>query len=263
MKKGISTACLYPEPLEASFRTLTSMQFRTFEVFFNTWSEFQPSFITLLRRIAKEQNCRILSVHPYTSGYESCLLFSNYERRFLDSVSFYEEYFRAARDLGASFVVLHGQRDYQNSSISEEEYIDRYAYLNRRAKTFGVTLAQENVNRFRSEDPAYIRRMRRRLQDDCSFVFDIKQAVRAGQDPFEMCSAMGERLVHIHINDHTESEDCLLPGCGRMDYMRLLSMLRSFGYGGEVIIEVYRKNFTELQELEKARNFLNTLFSNY
>ena len=240
MQTGISTACLYPEPLEASFRTLTSMQFRTFEVFFNTWSEFQPSFITLLRRIAKEQNCRILSVHPYTSGYESCLLFSNYERRFLDSVSFYEEYFRAARDLGASFVVLHGQRDYQNSSISEE-----------------------NVNRFRSEDPAFIRRMRRRLQDDCSFVFDIKQAVRAGQDPFEMCSAMGERLVHIHINDHTESEDCLLPGCGRMDYMRLLSMLRSFGYGGEVIIEVYRKNFTELQELEKARNFLNTLFSNY
>ena len=163
MQTGISTACLYPEPLEASFRTLTSMQFRTFEVFFNTWSEFQPSFITLLRRIAKEQNCRILSVHPYTSGYESCLLFSNYERRFLDSVSFYEEYFRAARDLGASFVVLHGQRDYQNSSISEEEYIDRYAYLNRRAKTFGVTLAQENVNRFRSEDPAFIRRMRRRL----------------------------------------------------------------------------------------------------
>lgn len=263
MQTGISTACLYPEPLEASLKTLAAMRFQTFEVFFNTWSEFQPPFIESLRRITAAYNCRIRSVHPYTSGYESCLLFSNYERRFLDSAGFYEEYFRAARELGADFVVLHGQRDYQNSSISEEEYIDRYAYLNGRAKAFGVTLAQENVNRFRSEAPDFIRRMRRRLQDECSFVFDIKQAVRAGQDPFEMCSAMGERLVHVHINDHTEKEDCLLPGRGGMDYPRLFQMLHSFGYTGEFIIEVYRKNFTELQELTDARDFLNELVSKF
>ncbi len=263
MQTGISTACLYPEKLENSLEKLISLGFRTFEVFLNTWSEFQPPYIEKLKETTEKRGCRICSIHPYTSGYESCLLFSNYERRFLDSVGFYEEYFRAARDLGASFVVLHGQRDYQNSSIPEEEYIDRYAYLYSRAKTFGILLAQENVNRFRSEDPAFIRRMRSRLQDECAFVLDIKQAVRAGKDPFDMCAAMGERLLHIHINDHTATEDCLLPGRGDMDYPRLFKMLRGFDYKGECIIEVYRKNFSVDSELKESGVFVDNLLVNF
>lgn len=263
MQTGISTACLYPETVESSLETLVSLGFRTFEVFLNTCSEMTPDFLQRLKTISGGAGGSIRSVHPFTSAFEGFLLFSNYERRFLDGVRFYEEYFRAAQLLGASIVVLHGQKDYRNSSISEEEYIDRYAHLYSVAKGYGITLAQENVNRFRSEDPAFIRRMRRRLGEGCAFVLDIKQAVRAGQDPFEMCAAMGERLVHVHINDNTGGEDCLLPGQGTMDYARLTALLRSFRYQGDFIIEIYSRNFAKLEEFCAAKRFIDEFLQNF
>lgn len=88
MQTGISTACLYPEKLENSLEKLISLGFRTFEVFLNTWSEFQPPYIEKLKETTEKRGCRICSIHPYTSGYESCLLFSNYERRFWTALVF-------------------------------------------------------------------------------------------------------------------------------------------------------------------------------
>ena len=87
---------------------------------------------------------------------------------------------------------------------------------------------------------------------------DVKQAVRAEQDPYEMCEAMGKNLVHIHINDNRPGRDCLLPGRGEMDYARLLSILRENHYRGDFIIEVYRKDFAQISELADAYRFLQS-----
>ena len=116
-------------------------------------------------------------------------------------------------------------------------------------------IAQENVNAFRSEDPAFIPRIRKSLQDDCSFVFDIKQAVRAGVDPFDMCDAMGKRLCHLHFNDNAIGKDCLLPGKGSMSFKLLRNKLEDYGFCGDIIIEVYRKNFGKIDELQDAKKF--------
>ena len=53
-----------------------------------------------------------------------------------------------------------------------------------RLRAEGVTVCQENVNRFKSQHIAFCDRMRRALGDDFHMVLDIKQAVRAGEDPF-------------------------------------------------------------------------------
>ena len=259
MREGISTACLYPMRLEESLATLLKMGFRLFEIFINTFSELTPGYIKNLQSILDGYGAQVKSIHPFTSGYEGFLLFSDYKRRYRDALTFYEQYFAAANILGAEIVVLHGQRDYANSSISEMEYCSRYEELFELGKRFGITVAQENVNKFRSESPGFIRRMRRYTNDNCAFVFDIKQAVRAEQDPYEMCEAMGDRIVHVHINDNDPSSDCLLPGSGAMNYQKLRKMLCSFGFDGDLIIEVYRKSFEQMEELYEAKRVVDDL----
>ena len=59
MRTGISTACLYPMPLEDSFSTLVSMNFRNFEVFINTCSELRESYLKKLKKTADESGSSI------------------------------------------------------------------------------------------------------------------------------------------------------------------------------------------------------------
>ena len=257
MQAGISTACLYPMLLEDSFSTLVGLGFRHFEVFVNTFSELQDGYLAKLNSAAAESGSTVRSVHPFTSGYESFLLFSGYRRRFEDGLEFYRYYFHACNVLGAKILVLHGWGSGKND-ISEEEFIERYLRLYALGKEYGITVAQENVNRFRSDEPAFLRRMRGACGNDCAFVLDIKQAVRSGADPFEMCRAMGSRICHVHINDNDASSDCLLPGFGTMDYVRLLRLLQSFGYNGSLMIEVYRKSFGVPGELLQAKKAVET-----
>jgi len=214
-----------------------------------------------LNKILQEHNCSVKSVHPFTSGFESMLLFSDYRRRYLDGLEFYKHYFEAAQLLGAKILVLHGQRDYANSRITEEEYFNRYGELYELGKKNGITVAQENVNAFRGEDPNFISRMRSYTKEDCAFVLDIKQAVRAGVNPYQMCEAMGERIVHVHVNDNKGAADCLLPGEGSMNYPKLMQQLAKYQYDGDFIIEVYRKNFDRFSQLSQAKQVIETLIN--
>lgn len=259
MRSGISTACLYPMELEQALPALIALDFHLFEVFINTISELKPKYIKELKKMVDDSGSTVKSVHPFTSGFESFLLFSDYQRRSEDGLEFYKLYFHAANLLGAEILVLHGQRNDKRSRISEKEYFEHYAQLYALGKTFGVTVAQENVNLFRSDEPAFIERMREYLGDDCAFVLDVKQAVRAGEDPYQMCRAMGEKLVHVHINDNKPGDDCLLPGSGNMDFAALKQLMRNFGYDGDLIIEVYRRNFGELNELLGAKKVVDSL----
>lgn len=259
MKVGISTACLYPALLEDSFSALLRLGFREFEIFVNTFSEMKPDFVRELRARAEDTGSRVKSLHPFTSGYESFLLFSDYERRFLDGMEFYKRYLEICNLLGADLLVLHGKRDDKHAGGSESQYFDRYASLFETGKKFGVTVAQENVNQFLSDEPDFLTRMKKSCGENCAFVFDIKQAVRGGQDPFQVCAAMGDKIAHIHINDNRPGFDCLLPGSGTMDYSALMKMLEGFHYNGDLIIEVYRHNFHKVQELLAAKRIVEEL----
>lgn len=258
MRTGISTACLYPMALEDSFSMLLSMGFRNFEIFINTFSELRENYLKELKRAADESGSSIRSIHPFTSGYENFLLFSDYRRRFDDSLEFYKNYLNACRILGARILVLHGRRCDQ-PGISDEEFFERYLRLYRLGKQYGVAVAQENVNLFCSHSPEFVRRMRRACGSECAFVLDVKQAVRSGENPFELCDAMGEKICQVHLNDNDASSDCKLPGFGTMDYRRLIARLKKYGYDGSLTIEVYRKSFGEPSELRDAKETVDGL----
>ncbi len=259
MRSGISTACLYPLELERALPTLISMNFHLFEIFINTFCELKKEYLKELKKMVDDSGSKVKSIHPFTSGFESFLLFSDYERRFSDGLEFYKQYFQAANLLGAHILVLHGQHADKHSRISEETYFEHYARLYNLGRTFGVTVAQENVNSFRSDNPLFLSKMKKYLHGECAFVFDIKQAVRAGEDPFAICDAMGDRIIHVHINDNNPRCDCLLPGYGTMNYKLLRDRLLRYGFSGDLIIEVYRRSFNELNELKIAKRVVESI----
>ena len=51
MRPGISTPCFYPQPLEETIDRIASLGFSVIEIFFNTESEYDPSFLDTLKRL--------------------------------------------------------------------------------------------------------------------------------------------------------------------------------------------------------------------
>lgn len=246
---GISTACLYPMETAQGLNVLLENGFTTFEIFFNTCSELQLDYVGALKDMLEKNHAKVKSIHPFTSGYEGVLLFSNYEPRFQDSLRFYEKYFQAAVALGAEYLILHGMQSKYRSKENEERYFKNYAILYALGRSYGIEVLQENVTRFFAEDPEFVLRMRSATKDQCGFCLDIKQAIRSDVDCYEMLEAMGDRLLHIHLSDNARGESCLLPGAGEMDLPRFLRTLKQNGFDQTMIIEVYRTNFSEVSEL--------------
>lgn len=256
---GVSTACFYPKYTEKAVNDIINMGVDVMEIFFNSDSELCDNFINKLN-FTIYNKCKVVSIHPFTSGFEPFLIFSKYDRRFKDAVIYYNKYFKAAKKLGSKIIVLHGDLANKAINISDELYFERYKTLYRCARKHGIYLAQENVNLYKSQSPKFIKEMSDYLKNEVRFVFDIKQSVRAGFDPFDMLESMGEKLIHIHINDHDEVNDCLLPGDGKMDYKKLNSMLKYFKYNNSLIIEVYRSNFDNINQIKRSVAFLKEIF---
>ena len=196
MKVGASTSCFYPLETEKALDRVIDLGFETGEIFFNSSSELRDSFTTEMRKHADDAGVKILSVHPFSSFIENTCIFGEYQRRFDDFVDLYKQHFHAAAVLGADIVVIHGALAVQKREIPEQLYFDRFAQLIEMGKTEGVRVCQENVVRFRSQSLDFLKRMRSVFGDDFNMVFDIKQAVRSGYDPFEIVDEMKNALFN-------------------------------------------------------------------
>ena len=255
MEFGISTSCFYPAELESAVEYISSWHVPVAEVFVNTVSELTPEFVGAMRRRFDEGGVRVTSLHPFTSAVESLLFFTEYERRFKDSMELYKKYFEAAAMLGAKYFVLHGER--LESKFDRQQGYDRILQLDRTAQQFGIRVVQENVYKFSSSQPDYIRGLREFSGGEMKFVFDIKQCIRSQVKVDDMLDAMGDSLVHIHISDSDEEHDCLPVGCGNFDFKKLFEKLTAQNYNGAVVMEVYRRNYGEIDELRTAVQKLN------
>lgn len=241
MITGLSTACFYPALTEDSLERTGALGFRTAEIFFNSFSELGGPVLDRLNAIRLQYGMDIVSVHPFTSFAEGYLFFGDYERRVSDGLELYRHYFRAAQRLGARILVLHGGQAAKN--IPPELYAQRLGRLIDTGREFGVTVAHENVVHFSCETVEYALRLADRLGDRFKMVLDIKQCVRAGQDPFRFAREMGPHLAHVHVSDHGVRGDCLPPGEGTFDFTAFFRTLREIGYTGACITELYSSGF--------------------
>ncbi len=255
MEIGASSACFYPMETEKAFLHIAELGFTHSEIFFNSRSELDRSFIKELKATQDAYKINVTSLHPYRSFAEGYNLFSSYERRFLDGVDNYKRYFEAAATLGAKYIVIHGSKD--RIDITLEKYAERFGRLNDVAKTFGCNVAHENVVQFVGANPEFMFFMKKYLGDDFKAVLDLKQARRADCDVYDFIRILGKNIVHMHISDYDEGHDCIPPSQeGLFDFEKLFREMHKMGYSGRYIIELYSNNFSKEKQILKSAKYL-------
>ncbi|MGN0468224.1 MAG: sugar phosphate isomerase/epimerase family protein [Acutalibacteraceae bacterium] len=258
MEIGVSSSCFYPLETEIALEKLGKLGVKTAEVFFNSPSETESGFVKELCKIKNYYGINIVSFHPFMSFAEGYYIFSDYERRFKDSLEMYKPMFEAAAQIGAKFFVLHGAKDIR--PIPDEEYANRFYIFSQTAKQFGITTAHENVVGYVGQTPQFMAKMKRLLEDDFKMVLDIKQARRAKQNPFDFIDAVGKNIIHLHLSDCSQTEDCLPPYKGGLtDFSALFQKVLEAGICADGVVEVYKNNYTDEIQLKEAMEYLQML----
>lgn len=257
MQIGVSTACLYPMLTEQALRAVAESGIRETEIFFNAACETHGELFHEICAIRSAYDLHIQAVHPYFTFAESRLLFDAYRRRFLDGMEFVKRLCETAAALGSDRLILHGEKE--PFKITESEYIERFGELATETEKLGVTLTQENVVRFRGQDPEFLSRMQRQLGDLFAMTLDVKQAVRSGVDPLTLARRFAPQIVHLHLSDHGKKGDCLPVGKGTFDFSALFSILKDGGFCGDGVVELYRSCYDDPRELSESAEKLSAL----
>lgn len=258
MEIGISTACFYPMETEKALSLLADGGVSTAEIFFNADCELHGEIYEKIKNTVLENGINIPSVHPYTSAIETMSLFGDYPRRLTEILDVYRRYFEIMNCLGAKIFVLHGAL--KSAKCPESLYFERYSMLRALGSSFGVTVAQENVSYCKSGSLQFLTNMKKQLGKDCSFVLDVKQALRSGVDPFEIMNALGKSIVHYHLSDNDSEKDCVPVGKGNFDFPRLAKALKESNYSGSIILELYSSGFEKAEELYESVKFMRSFF---
>lgn len=260
MRCGISTACFFPEDMLDAVRQVIESGAPVTEIFLNTFSELEDGFITRLHDIISRSGIEVASIHPCSSMIEGFFFASHYDGRMQDGLRLYRRYFEICRLLGADKLVFHGDHRVNMDYYPADLYAQNFRTLAALGREYGVTLCHENVFYCRLATPGDARQLKTLLGDDAAFVLDTKQVQREGSLVSEMVAAMGTAIRHIHISDSAGKEDdCLPPGQGDFEFAALIADLEAMGYKGDLIIEVYRDNFTQSVDLVAAMQHINTL----
>jgi len=253
---GASTASLYPMNTEDALLTLAEMGIKNIEIFINCDIELQNPVRAEISKIIRDYALNILSVHPMP-GWESFFLFSNYGRRTAQFMDTYSRYFERMNEWGAKVMVFHGSN--KTANRSDELYLDKFVLLLETADKFGVSVAQENVAYCKSGDLDFLVRMKKELADRAAFTLDLKQAVRSGYSAFDILDKLGQNIIHIHASDNGVSDgggDCLPIGRGSFDFTGFFVKLREMNYKGGMVLELYRENYNDFNELKESVDIL-------
>lgn len=263
MSLGVSSSCYYPINTEQALINIGQAGIKTTEIFFNSNFERTAPFVDELVKIKDYFGIDVVSLHPSLSFAEPYYFFSEYRRRFDEYREDFKLYYDAAAKLGAKFLIMHGDRPCSLSKISAEEYCHRFMLIAQDAKKAGVTLLQENVNKYRAADPHFIKKMRKLTDDNVNFCLDIKQAIRAGHSVDDVLDAMSNKICHIHISDSNPDFDCMLPLDGGFNFEDFFAKIKEKeNYNGHFMIEVYSNAYSDTKEIADSYKKLNLIYSN-
>ena len=254
---GVSTASLYPLHVEDAFAEIARLGVKSAEVFANSTREAGEPYISQMCDIRDKNGMTVTSFHPFSSPMERVFLFWTYGRRIEEMVEMYSGFFGGMNKLGAKVFVLHGA--ILSSKCTVSHYLDQFRMLSEVGREYGITVAQENVHYCLSGRLDFLKMMKRELGDNAKFVLDLKQARRSGENPLEYIDSLSDSIVHCHLSDGDESRDCLPVGKGKFDFTTFARKMFSHGYNGAFIVELYRDNYGEFEELKNSVDVLSEI----
>ena len=268
MEVGVSTASIFNKAMVEDIPAMLSpMGCRRIEVFLNTFSEYRPDFVRLLRSRIDDAGLDVYSVHPMSNQFEA-QLFSIHSRQKADAFSVYRDALNAGMILGATHYVMHGSPHLGGTAknLEFERIVPVFRELLDVASDYGITLCLENVSWCFFHAPVFGAELKRLLGDRrLKFVLDIKQAVRSGEDPFAFVEAVGEDLENWHLCDYAFDEagklSLKMPGKGQCDFKALGTAMVNKGYAGPAFVEVYSDMYTDPDELKASFEAMQTKLS--
>ncbi|MBO4251096.1 MAG: sugar phosphate isomerase/epimerase [Clostridia bacterium] len=260
MQTGISTASLFGRFFtEDSTALLSRRGVKCTEIFLESFCEYNEQFGQLIASCKGDM--AIHSVHTLTTQFESTLYSLN-KRAQDDSFAFLESTMQAARAMDAKYFTFHGL-----ARVKRTPYVIDFARcgeITRRVMEvcakYGVTLAYENVHWAYYNYIGFFSELKKHTTG-LKGTLDIKQARQAGIDANEFINEMGEDIVTVHLSDIDENGKMCLPGRGVTDFKDLFTRLRDKGFDGAMLLEVYKNDFSELNELFESLAFVDDLAS--
>lgn len=260
MQIGLSTAAFYGRrETEESAAHLSDWPLDFVEVFLETFSEYRREFGKVVRANLDSMPCR--SVHVKSSQFEGDY-FSASSRQVGDAMNLLEGAMAAAQVLGAKYYVFHGPAGVHHpiSPLQIGFVKERLPQITELCRQYGVQFLWENVSWCSLRTPEDVMAVREAFPQ-VGFVLDLKQALRSGQDAFEILRAMGDRLCHLHVMDWDEAGKLCLPGEGTFDFPRLRKALEDVGYEGGVLLEPYGQHTVDEEKVKKSLEHLRNMFT--
>ena len=260
MQLGLSTAAFYGRwETEEAAREIALLGMDCAEAFLQTVSEYDPSFAALVREKLDGVPC--VSMHPSGIQFEN-QMFGKSRRQRQDAFDLFRRALDAAQLLGAEYYVYHGRSTALLKALPFDlrANIDMLGIMNDEATKRGMCIAWENVSWCQLTTCERIAQVREEMPD-VRFTLDIKQAMRAGEDPIAMARVMGDALVHVHVCDWEADGRLCLPGEGCFDFEKFLMTLHELGYDGAVILEPYLALISSDEALVKSIEYLRALLA--
>lgn len=255
MKTGISTASLYlKRETEDAFTTIKSLGADCVEIFYQTFYEYRPEFSEKLSDEAKD--IEVNSVHVNTWHIENAL-FSRSRRIRGDGFYWLDQVMRSAQILGCKAYTFHGKPG-GSRQLTVEEAADCIRAVKDFCLRYGVKLCLENVAWCSYDKPGIFSELKK-LIPDLAGVFDIKQAQRSGYPYKDYIKDMAGSISHVHLSDVDKNGKMCLPGKGVTDFTEVLKALRGAGFDGNVIIEVYPEDYSDVSELKTSLEYLKEI----
>ncbi|MBO5362848.1 MAG: sugar phosphate isomerase/epimerase [Clostridia bacterium] len=261
MKIGVSTASLFLRyDNEESVAVLNGLGVDVAEIFLTSFCEYKPAFARLLKE--RKGNMNVHSVHILNTQVEP-QLFNAHHRVRADSFSTLGEIMESAGVLGAKYYTFHGGARFKKASRNPlNDDFDRIGTRIAEVADFcedrGVTLCLENVEWATYNRPGVFSAIRARAPK-IKGVLDIKQARISGYPYEEYLAEMAENIATVHLSDVREDGKMCLPGKGFFDFETLLKRLRDVGFNGALIVEAYKNDYQEIQELKESCDFLKEI----
>lgn len=258
MKVGISTACFYPNiNTEDTLEIIKSLGFDLCEVFLESEYEATDDFCNRLREKAEKLGLNIYSIHPFSANFEP-FLFDRYPRRRAEMENSFKMICNAGSILGAECYVFHGLRN-TNEKLNMIEISKNMDNLVDIAEKYNIRIAWENVAWCRTCEPDYTKKVLDNMEKKIYFNLDIKQAIRSRHSPFDYLDFYQDRIINVHINDGDNNSTCLLPGKGNIDLKQIVTRVKALNGKSPFIIEVYSENYSKLEDLKMAREYVESL----
>lgn len=261
MRTGISTASLFMRKYnEEALPLFNELGVTVAEVFLTSFSEYGKEFGKLLKE--KKGNLFINSVHDLNTEFEP-QLFNAHPRVKADAYGWLDKVLDSANELGAPYYTFHGTARVKRHTRSGKfddftRMSEGFAELTAHCQGRGVALCLENVEWSTYNRPGVFSKIAENVPN-LRGVLDIKQA-RISEYPYEdYLTEMGERLAYVHISDFDGRGKIRLPGQGQFDFETLIKRLKDVGFDGALLIEVYKDDYKDVEELKLACDYMNEL----